>query len=139
MPSSFKPLPHQVVIPSDLCAARQIEEDILRQIEALGYTRECAFAVRLALEEAMVNAHKHGNRGDASKKIVISYALSPERLIVRVRDEGEGFDPSRLPDCTSPDRIALPNGRGIMLMNAYLDRVEFNSRGNEVQLVKERS
>lgn len=133
-----RPLPRQVVIPSNLCAARQIEEEILREAEALGYSQECSFAIRLALEEAVVNAHKHGNRSDPKKSITISYDITPERLIVRVRDEGAGFNPEKLPDCTAPDRISLPNGRGIMLMHAYLDSVAFNKEGNEVQLIKER-
>lgn len=132
------PLPHQVVIPSDLCAARCVEEQILRLADDLGYSQECGFAIRLALEEALVNAHKHGNKGDSTKKIVISYRVDPQRVVVRVRDEGAGFNPQALPDCTAPDRVVLPNGRGIMLMHAYLDHVCFNEQGNEVQLVKER-
>ncbi len=134
-----KPLAHQIVIRSDLCAARDVEEKILQEAAELGFSDECAFAIRLALEEAMVNAHKHGNRADPDKQIVVSYEVRPDRLIVRVRDEGEGFDPHVVPDPTSPDRISLPNGRGIMLMRAYLDDVSYNERGNEVQLVKEKS
>ena len=104
----------------------------------MGYSPECAFAVRLALEEAVVNAHKHGNRSDRTKHIIVSYDVKPDRLTVRVRDEGPGFDPRLVPDPTSPDRISLPNGRGLMLMRAYLDDVCYNEQGNEVQLVKER-
>lgn len=133
-----RPLPHQVVIPSDLGAAAEIEEEILRQTEALGYSQACGFAIRLALEEALVNAHKHGNKSDPGKKIAISYDVNPQRLVVRVRDEGPGFDPASIPDCTAPERIALPCGRGIMLMHAYLDDVSYNEHGNEVQLVKEK-
>ncbi|HOB73636.1 MAG TPA: ATP-binding protein [Phycisphaerae bacterium] len=136
--SHARPLPHQAVIPSDLCAAREIEEEILRQAETCGYSPECGFAIRLALEEAVVNAHKHGNKGDPNKKIVISYRVDPHCVVVRVRDDGPGFDPASLPDCTAPDRIDLPCGRGIMLMNAYMDSVTYNEQGNEVQLIKER-
>ena len=133
-----RPLPHQVVIPSDLGAARPVEEEILRQTDALGYDRACAFAIRLALEEAVVNAHKHGNKSDPAKRIFISYRIDLQCVVLRIRDEGAGFDPARLPDCTAPDRISLPCGRGIMLMREYMDEVSFNQRGNEVQLVKEK-
>jgi len=133
-----QPLPHEIVIPSDLHAARQVEDRILRETEACGYSDECAFAIRLALEEAVVNAHKHGNRCDNQKHIVVSYDVQPQRVVVRVRDEGPGFNPCVIPDPTSPDRISLPCGRGIMLMRAYLDDVSYNEQGNEVQLVKER-
>lgn len=133
-----QPLPHQKVIPSDLCAARKVEEEILGLTDGLGYSPECGFAVRLALEEAIVNAHKHGNKSDPDKRIHISYQVDRQRVIVRVRDEGPGFNPGTLPDCTAPDRLSLPNGRGIMLMLAYMDSVCFNEQGNEVQLVKEK-
>jgi serine/threonine-protein kinase RsbW len=134
-----QPLPNMVVIPSDLHAARKVEEKIMRQVESMGFSHQCAFGIRLALEEAMVNACKHGNHGDPSKRIFVSYDVGPQRLVVRVRDEGPGFNPGLVPDPTAPERIALPSGRGIMLMRAYLDEVTFNSQGNEVQLVKERS
>jgi serine/threonine-protein kinase RsbW len=137
MPFEPESLPHQVVIPSDLHAARTVEEQIIRKTEELGYSPECAFAIRLALEEAVVNAHKHGNRGDPAKQLHLSYDVRRERTVVRVRDEGDGFDPGAVPDPTDPDRLSLPNGRGIMLMRAYLDDVRFSERGNEVQLVKE--
>jgi len=133
-----RPLPHKVVIPSDLSAARVIGDEILRQTEALGYSPECGFAIHLALEEAVVNAHKHGNASDPTKKIVISYGVDPQRVVVRVRDEGSGFNPGCVPDCTTPDRLSLPHGRGIMLMYAYLDKVSFNDQGNEVEMVKEK-
>ena len=139
MPFDSQPLPHKVVIPSDLYAARRVEDRIVCETEKLGYSPQCAFAIRLAVEEAMVNAHKHGNGGDSARRIVITYGITRERAVVRVRDEGPGFDPSLVPDPTAPDRIALPNGRGIMLMHSYLDEVAFNERGNEVQLVKDRS
>ncbi|HOA75154.1 MAG TPA: ATP-binding protein [Phycisphaerae bacterium] len=131
-------LPNRIVITSDLNAARDVEEQVLRLAESLGYSSQCAFAIRLSLEEAIVNAHRHGNRGDSRKKITISYDIDPRRAIIRIRDEGSGFDPASVPDPTCPERICLPNGRGIMLMRSYLDEVTYNRQGNEVQLVKER-
>jgi len=139
MPPDSDSLPCQVIIPNSLTAARKVEEKIMRQVEAMGYSPRCVFGIRLALEEAMVNAFKHGNRGDESKRIFVSYEITPQRVVVRVRDEGPGFNPDRVPDPTSPDRICLPCGRGIMLMRAYLDDVTFSVQGNEVQLIKERS
>ena len=93
MPFDPDPLPQKVVIPSDLHSARRVEDRIVRETEELGYSPQCAFAIRLALEEAMVNAHKHGNHGDPSRRIAITYSITPKRAVVRVRDEGGGFDP----------------------------------------------
>jgi len=132
-------LPNKTVIPSNLHSARDVEEEIITKAEMFGYTEETAFAIRLALEEAIVNAHKHGNGSDSNKQITVSYDINPDRMVIRVRDEGRGFDPTTVPDPTEPNRIPLPYGRGIMLMRAYLDEVSFNERGNEVQLVKEKS
>jgi serine/threonine-protein kinase RsbW len=139
MPFDPQPLPQTIVIPSSLRSARQVEDQIVSHAEAMGYSPQCAFAIRLALEEAMVNAHKHGNQGDPRKQIVVSYDINGTRAVVRVRDEGPGFNPASIPDPTTPDRIPLPSGRGIMLMHAYLDDLSYNDRGNEVQLVKEKS
>ena len=138
MPFDPRPLPHQVVISSDLRSAREVEERLLKMVCGLGYSQECAFAIRLALEEALVNAHKHGNRCEPSRKITISYDLDERRAIFRVRDEGPGFEPVRVPDPTLPNRLSLPTGRGIMLMRSYLDDLAYNDKGNEVQLIKER-
>lgn len=139
MPLDSDSLPNKIIIPNTLAAARKVEERIVRQAKAMGYSPRCVFGIRLALEEALVNAFKHGNRGDRSKRIFVSYAITPQRVVVRVRDEGPGFDPGKVPDPTSPSRVCLPCGRGIMLMKAYLDEVTFSEQGNEVQLVKERS
>ncbi len=138
MPFDPRPLAHQVVIPSDLQAARKVEERVLRAVRKLGYEQESAFAIRLALEEALVNAHKHGNRNDSTKTITISYEIDENRAVVRIRDEGAGFQPILIPDPTLPDRLSIPTGRGIMLMRTYLDELAYNDKGNEVQLVKEK-
>lgn len=139
MPFKPKELPHQVVVPSNLRAAREIEEQIVCLAEKAGYSKEASFAIRLAIEEAIVNAHKHGNQNDTRKTITVSYEVGAQRIVVRIRDEGTGFDPEHIPDPTAPERLPLPNGRGIMLMRAYLDQVTYNEQGNEVQLVKEKS
>ncbi len=137
MPFESRPLPHQIVIASDLQAAREVEERLLNQVLKLGYDQESAFAIRLALEEALVNAHKHGNRCDPAKTITISYSIDDRRVVVRVRDDGPGFEPIHVPDPTLPHRLSLPTGRGLMLMRAYLDDLDYNEKGNEVQLIKE--
>jgi serine/threonine-protein kinase RsbW len=133
------PLPEKVVIPSDLKAALLTEERILDAVAEAGYSREAQFAIRLALEEALVNAHKHGNRGDSARTITITYDVDPSRVVIRVRDEGEGFQPRNVPDPTAPDRLSVPCGRGIMLMRAYVDDLQYNGQGNEVQLIKNNS
>ena len=125
-----------VEIPSKLEAARAVEEEILNGVAAAGYDDSDGFAVRLALEEAVNNAIKHGNRGNAAKRVRIGYEVTADRICFQVSDEGAGFDPLGVSDPTADENLENPSGRGIMLMKAYMDEVQYNPRGNEVRLVK---
>jgi len=123
-------------IQSDLRETCVPKERILKELERRQYGEEEKFAVKLALEEALSNAIKHGNRNDPSKKIKVGYAVTAKRAVIVVRDEGPGFCPDAVPDCTDPERLRLPNGRGIMLLRAYMDEVEYRDNGRELYIVK---
>jgi len=125
-----------VVIKNTLSAAKESERIILDLVEKRGYRSDASFAIRLALEEALTNAIKHGNKSDPNKYLTIRYSIGPQDAIIYVADEGAGFAPGEVPDCTAPDRISLPDGRGIMLMKAYLDEVAYSKRGSEIKLLK---
>jgi len=126
----------EITIPNDLAATKEPEEMILAEAAQAGYCENTAFAIKLALEEALTNAYRHGNRCDPRKHIVIRYEVTPERIVIEVEDQGAGFNPTQVPDPTQPEFIDRPHGRGIMLMRAYLDQVEFNRCGNAVRLIK---
>lgn len=126
----------EVIVPNNLAAARQTEEEILREAELCGYCENTAFALKLAMEEAVTNAFRHGNKCDPHKRIILRYEVTPKRIDIEIQDEGAGFDPDAIPDPTQPEYIDRPHGRGIMLMRAYIDRVEYNQRGNAVRLIK---
>ncbi|HEY5313242.1 MAG TPA: ATP-binding protein, partial [Pirellulales bacterium] len=108
----------------------------MRQLKQHGWPPEDMFGVRLALEEALVNAIKHGNHSDATKCVHFSCKLGPDRLWLEIRDEGCGFNPQAVPDPTDAAHVALPNGRGLLLMRAYMSRVEYNAAGNCVVMEK---
>ena len=127
------------VIPTDMTAAREAAEEVLARVEAGGCRAEVLFAVRLALEEALANAIKHGNRYDRAKTITVSAEVGAEETAITVADEGPGFDPRHLPDPRADENLEKPGGRGIMLMRAYMDEVAFNERGNEVRMIKRTS
>lgn len=80
----------------------------------------------LALTEATTNAIIHGNRKDVSKKVFIKAEISKEKLIFRIKDEGKGFDPSRIPDPTMPENLMKDSGRGLYLMRIYADDLSYN-------------
>ena len=125
-----------IQIDSDFHQAKEVEDQIIAAAEECGYDDDTIFALRLSVEEALSNAIRHGNLYDINKKVDIRYSVSPERIDLYVRDEGQGFDPGVVPDPTAPENLESPSGRGIMLMHAYMNQVEFNERGNQIHLVK---
>ncbi|RME39443.1 MAG: ATP-binding protein [Planctomycetota bacterium] len=138
-PSADNATPFEVVVIGS--TPEETVEPKNRILEALRreqYPEETVFGVKLALEEALCNALKHGNECCPEKKITVRYAVSAEQVEVIVRDEGAGFDPDSVPDPTTQERLPLPTGRGILLMRAYMDEVEFRDDGREVYFRKRR-
>jgi serine/threonine-protein kinase RsbW len=126
-------------IPSERGAGRRIIDEVLGQLESRRWSEHEVFSIRLALEEAIVNAIKHGNGLDDRKQVNVACKLSADRLWIKITDEGTGFNPEQVPDPTDPENLEKPCGRGIMLMRSYMTRVEYNARGNVVEMEKERS
>lgn len=109
---------------------------IIIAAEDLGYPQASCFALRLAIEEAMSNAFRHGHRDlDPDADIEIAWDVSPERITIVVEDQGPGFDPSTLPDPTAEENIEKPSGRGLLLIRAYMSSIDFNDAGNRVTMV----
>ena len=90
------------------------------------------------VKEAIVNAIVHGNKLDTDKKVHVECFVSPAVARIEITDEGEGFKPNEVPDCTQDDRLEVPNGRGVMLIHNFMTRVEYNEKGNSVLLEKVR-
>jgi serine/threonine-protein kinase RsbW len=111
---------------------------LLDEMKPLGFTDKERFGIRLALEEALVNAVKHGNRGDSSKTVHVRYQISPQQFMIEIQDEGRGFDPEAVPDPLNPENLERPGGRGVFLMRHYMSWVHYNEAGNCVTLCKVR-
>ena len=130
--------PLQVIeIESTLEAACEPEQIILQELARCGYHEDAIFDVQLALTEAFANAVKHGNRGDHTKRVTVRFSITPNRVVIRVQDQGAGFQPSVVPDPTQPSRRLLPTGRGILLMRAHMSEVHYCAGGTEVCLIKQ--
>jgi serine/threonine-protein kinase RsbW len=127
------------MIRSDPVEARQVQEEIEHQLKAQQYSERDIFCIKLALEEALVNAIKHGNRLDRNKKVRISYNVKVERFDILIADEGHGFNPAEVPDPTAIENLERPCGRGLMLMRYYMNEVVFGPRGNSVTMTKLRN
>jgi serine/threonine-protein kinase RsbW len=128
-----------VMITSDPAEARRIQDEIERQLKDTKFSEKEIFSIKLALEEALVNAIKHGNQFDRNKKVRVAYTVLPERFDIQIQDEGPGFDPNEVPDPTAIENLERPCGRGLMLMRYYMNEVSFGVSGNTVCMTKVRN
>ena len=100
------------------------------------WNAEDQFGIRMALEEAIMNAIKHGSQSDPSKLVEIAMGLSDIEFSAEITDSGYGFDPEKVPDPTTEENLEKDCGRGVMLMKTFVDVIEFNECGNRVTLKK---
>ena len=128
----------EIDLPSERGASRLIMEELLDKLGFYGWPSADVFAIHLAVEEAITNAIVHGNKLDESKRVHAAFHVSPDLVRIEVADQGPGFDPAAIPDCTLEERLDVPNGRGVMLMRSFMTKLEYNARGNRVTMEKRR-
>ena len=116
-------------------AFRAAEKELLEAAALHGYTDESMFAIRLALEESVVNGFKHGNENKPGATVDLAWSVDGHQIEIIVEDQGRGFDPTTIPDPRQPENLEKPSGRGLMLMRAYMSHVEHNAKGNRVRMV----
>lgn len=114
---------------------RVAQESLFAEIEAHGYDQTSCFAIRLAVEEALANAFKHGNKNDPSKTVTFRYAVADDSIEIDVTDQGEGFDPAAVPDPTEEENLEIPSGRGIVLIRSFMSEVRFEPPGNRLRML----
>jgi serine/threonine-protein kinase RsbW len=125
-----------LTIPSELAEARVLQERIVEALVVNAYTEHDIFAIKLAVEEALVNAIKHGNQLDADKNVNVSYQVTCERFDIKIADEGPGFNPEDVPDPTLDENIERFCGRGLLLIRGFMSDVQYHGRGNVVTMSK---
>jgi serine/threonine-protein kinase RsbW len=129
----------KVVIQSSHGVVRKLCRDIAGQINPNYFNEETCFGIQLAIEEAMVNAVEHGNKLDPRKHITVAYSITPNRFEIAITDEGCGFMPETVPDPRKNENMHNVTGRGIVLMRALMDIVEYSKKGNRVRMIKRHS
>ena len=125
-------------------ASRVANVDLIHAISdqvaaSVGFDGDEVLNLGLAVREATINAIKHGNGGDPRKKLNVVFEFGDDGLSIAVRDKGRGFDPNMVLDPTLPENLLQTSGRGLLLMKAFVDRVEVhggNGKGAEVLLIK---
>jgi serine/threonine-protein kinase RsbW len=126
----------EFVIPSDLSEARHVQEVIESQLRQCHFEDKEIFGIRLALEEGLVNAIKHGNQMDRGKKVQIRYRILLDRIDIGITDEGPGFNPTDIPDPLADENLERPCGRGLFLMRHYMSEVVVHPPGNRLSMYK---
>lgn len=135
LPTQWK---RSVTLPSERGSSRLVTDDLLEKLGHYGWPPDDIFAIHLAAEEALVNAVVHGNKLHPEKTVQVDYLVSSALMRLEITDQGEGFDPKKVPDCTMAERLECPGGRGVMLMRSFMTRIEYNAKGNSVLLEKRR-
>ena len=129
----------EVVLESDLKNVEVAEEITRRVSGTAGFEEDDQHKIDMAVHETLINAIWHGNKNDPSKRIWMRFEIFSDRLEIRVRDQGNGYDPNRLADPLANENILSVSGRGIFLIRTFMDefRVETKAgEGTEVTLVK---
>lgn len=127
-------------VPTALDVVEEAVDLVARHCLAGGLPPHAArFNLRVALAEALANAIIYGNRLDPGKVVEVRVVITSSRLTVDVVDQGNGFDPSLVPDPTLPERLEQEDGRGLFLIRQLVDEVRFNDRGNSICMVLRRA
>ena len=134
--ASEAPINCSIVVDSKSSAVVDVCGEILSKLEEYKFDKDDIFAVHLTLEEAFLNAVKHGNKNDPTKKVKIDYSVDSEKVEITITDEGAGFEPESVDDPRFGDGLYEPGGRGLLLMNSYMDIVKYSEHGNAVYMVR---
>ncbi|NIP79645.1 MAG: ATP-binding protein [Gemmatimonadetes bacterium] len=127
---------HQLELPNDLGAIERSVDYLLDRCRAVGFDESrLRLNFRVGVAEALANAMMYGNARDPGKSVTLEIWCSPERVRIRITDEGSGFDPGTLPDPTLPQNRTRSRGRGVFLIRQLMDEVEFNEQGNSIEMV----
>jgi serine/threonine-protein kinase RsbW len=127
----------QFIIRSEYAAGLDVQQQILASVEKAGFSGRELFAIKLALEEALVNAIKHGNGMDAAKQVRVEARITSTSVELLIEDEGPGFDRRHVPDPTADENLEKCSGRGILLIESYMSRVWWDRGGRRLRMIKE--
>jgi serine/threonine-protein kinase RsbW len=125
-----------MTIPSDDAAGHLAKEMILKAVAANGFNHQSAWAVNLALDEALTNAIKHGNHHDPKKSVHIEWTVTPRHIEIIIEDQGTGFDRHCVPDPRRQENLEKCSGRGIFLIESYMNQVEWSNGGRRLRMVR---
>jgi len=131
----------QLKLPSRIESIAEAAEAAAGVAQKLGLSEDAAFGLDMAVRESVTNAVLHGNRQDERKTVEVVFEDAGDRVVVTVRDEGEGFDPASVSDPTAEENLLKTSGRGILFMRSFMDTVEWEPHpdgGTVVRMTKKK-
>lgn len=126
-------------LPSAIATMHSVLDYLMKRVEKMGVIDVQKSNLFIALDEAFVNAVKHGNKFDAQKLVKITAEVSTKEAKFTIEDEGEGFNISEIPDPTDPENLFKTSGRGVMFIHNIMDEVKYNERGNRLEMIKRKN
>lgn len=123
-------------LPSEIGSVDEAASQAESFVKGCGLGDEFASAIDLAVRESVANAVKHGNKFDPDKEVEVTFERSEIGVEISVRDFGPGFAPDEIPDPTNPENLLKANGRGILFMRSFMDKVEWSNHAEGGMLVK---
>ena len=137
MPSELQHI--EVTLETLLDSVSLTEEICLRVAEAAGFDEGERYKIGMAVREGVINAVNYGNNHERAKKVHLTFERGPEKLVIRVLDQGTGFNVANVPDPRSDENLLKSSGRGIFLMRTFMDEFEVrkgHSGGAEIVMAK---
>jgi serine/threonine-protein kinase RsbW len=131
--STFK-----IVFPSDYARMREVQGELVSAVADHGFDEESIFAIKLALEEGLINAIKHGNKLDADKHVTVLATITDQAAEFTIRDQGAGFERVEVPDPTDEANLEKSSGRGLLLIEAYMTEVRYTDRGRTLYMMRKK-
>lgn len=126
----------RVSVSNDRDAIERVESAVIDLLAGLEYPKASIFAIKLAMEEAITNAFKHGHRSvDGDPPVIVDYLISGDEVVIGVEDRGPGFSVDAVPDPRLDENLTVPSGRGLMLIRSYMTEVRHNDAGNRVEMI----
>jgi serine/threonine-protein kinase RsbW len=130
-----------LTLDSTIATVNVVENTALEFAQTAGFGPDIASHIAMVTGEAAANAVIHGNRYDPAKHVTATFEITPAALVITVADEGDGLNPDALPDPLAPENLLRSSGRGVFLMRAFMDEVNFRqlTHGTEIALIKYRT
>jgi anti-sigma regulatory factor (Ser/Thr protein kinase) len=139
-PPSLPKVVYERVWPSRIDLKQQIMDELVELLIGRGWVVEDDRAwLYLCFDEVVVNAMLHGNEGDPRLEVTLTVRADDQRWVVTVADQGEGFSESAIPDPAKPESLMLEHGRGIRIMQEWLDELSYYRGGSVAWLARRRA